>query len=70
MKNILIILAVMATPHFVSNALSARGYFAIGGEWLLVPLAFLVGYGIIPTIKILIQEVARIDDNKSDRIQG
>ena len=61
MKNVLIILAVLATPHFVSNAFQERGYYAIGGEWLLVPLAFLVGYALIPTINEFLKEVERFE---------
>jgi len=42
LSNILIILAILATPHFVVQAYQARGYFAVGGEWLMLPLILLV----------------------------
>lgn len=38
----LIILAIMATPHFITQARISRGYIAIGGEVLLAPLALLI----------------------------
>lgn len=35
----IILLSILATPHFVVQAQQQRGYDAVGGEWLLVPLA-------------------------------
>lgn len=44
LSNILIILAVLATPCMVIQAYQVRGYFAVGGEWFfaLVPLLAIV----------------------------
>ena len=42
LSNVLIILAILATPHFVVQAMQGRGYFAVGGEWLMLPLILLV----------------------------
>lgn len=41
LRNVLVILAVTFTPDLVAYAYARRGYFAIGGEILLVPLIFL-----------------------------
>ncbi len=39
---ILIILSILATPHLVIEAYQVRGYFAVGGEWLVGPLVILL----------------------------
>lgn len=40
--NILVNLSILAVPHFVMQAYQNRGYFAIGGEWLIVLIPLLV----------------------------
>lgn len=40
--NILIILSLLATPCLVVQAYQTRGYFAIGGEWLLILVSLLL----------------------------
>jgi len=42
LSNVLIILAILATPHFVVQAMQGRGYFAVGGEWLVVVATILL----------------------------
>lgn len=37
-----ILLVLMAMPAIVMNQTTRRGYFAIGGEWLIIPLICLV----------------------------
>ncbi len=44
MKIIAVILGVLLTPVAVISATNARGYNAVGGEYLLVPLFLLVAY--------------------------
>lgn len=60
MKN-LKLLAIMLTTFFVMpptiiSACQARGYLAVGGEWLIVPLIALIAYAFIPSIKQLYKE--------------
>ena len=67
--NILIVLAILSTPHLVVQAYQTRGYYAIGGEWLIVPLAALIVYGFIPsTIKLSRacskEEIEKVNKNK------
>lgn len=38
----LIVLVLLAMPTIVTNEIVRRGYFAIGGEWLIIPLIGLV----------------------------
>lgn len=65
MKKILIMItAFFIMPPMIVNAYQARGYFAIGGEWLVIPLIALVVYGLVPSIKQLYQECIR--DYKED----
>lgn len=40
--NIAIILGLAATPIAVQSAYAARGYFAVGGEWLVLPLSLVI----------------------------
>ncbi len=44
MKIFAIILGILLTPFAVLSATEARGYNAIGGEYLLVPLFLLIAY--------------------------
>jgi hypothetical protein len=37
-----------------------REYFAIGGEWLVLPLIALIAYGLVPSIQQLIQKDKQI----------
>ncbi len=39
---ILIVLVLMAMPTIVTNEIARRGYFTIGGEWLIIPNICLV----------------------------
>lgn len=39
---ILILVVLVAIPGIVINETTRRGYFAIGGEWLIIPLICLV----------------------------
>ena len=39
---IAIIIGIFLTPTVISEAFVQRQYIAIGGEWLLIPLALLV----------------------------
>lgn len=41
----LIVLVLMAMPTIVMNEITRRGYFAIGGEWLIIPLICMVWVG-------------------------
>lgn len=41
-----------------------RGYFAIGGEWLVIPLIALIVYGLWPSIKRLWQACLWDGDNE------
>lgn len=38
--------AVWATPEAINRARDMRGYDAIGGEYLLIPLAILIAAGV------------------------
>lgn len=49
---------IIVQAFAIISATPSRGYFAIGGEWLIVPLYLIVAYGLIPTIKELFEEVA------------
>jgi len=37
-----IILGLAATPIAVQSAYVARGYYAVGGEWLILPLSLVI----------------------------
>ena len=37
-----IIIGLAATPIAVQSAYAARGYFAVGGEWLVLPLSLVI----------------------------
>ena len=58
-------LAVLAMPHLVVQAQQERGYFAIGGEWLLLPLVLLVLYGLQPTVITLVDECLKSEKEKA-----
>ncbi|QEH69755.1 hypothetical protein EKH84_15675 [Cellulosilyticum sp. WCF-2] len=59
-RNWLIILAIMLTPQMVVEATVDRGYFAIGGEWLLIPL-ILLSYLVIKSFIDFIKGAEEID---------
>lgn len=62
---IAIIIGVLLTPTAVSEAFAERQYKAMGGEWLLIPLALLVVF-LFKTIKefivITLDELAEEDE--------
>jgi hypothetical protein len=64
LSNILVILSVLATPCMVVQSYQTRGYLAVGGEWLLIPLTILIIL-LISQIKSLWKEC--IDDTKERR---
>jgi len=37
-----IIIGLAMTPVAVQSAYAARGYFAVGGEWLVLPLSLVI----------------------------
>ena len=39
---IAIIIGLALTPIAVQSAYAARGYFAVGGEWLILPLSLVI----------------------------
>ena len=39
---IAIIIGLAATPIAVQSAYVARGYYAVGGEWLVLPLSLVI----------------------------
>ena len=51
-------------PPMIISAYQQRGYFAIGGEWLVIPLIALVVYGLWPSIKRLWQACLWDGDNE------
>ena len=56
MKKLLImIITLILMPPMIVNAYQQRGYFAIGGEWFVIPLIALIVYGLAPSIKQLWQ---------------
>lgn len=62
MKNrkylIAIIIGILFTPSAVSYAVEQRQYFAIGSEWLLIPLFLLVSLT-LDSMKELYREFIR-----------
>ena len=50
MKKLLIILAILATPHIVVQAYQGRNYFAIGGEWFVAPLVMVLVGALLPSV--------------------
>ena len=54
-KPLIILTAFFIMPPMIVNAYQQRGYFAIGGEWLVIPLIALIVYGLAPSIKQLWQ---------------
>lgn len=65
MRKIVIILAILFTPHFVVQAHQTRDYFAIGGEWLIVLLVLLVIYGLVPAVVGLVRQCLESGFRKS-----
>ena len=39
---IAIVIGLAMTPVAVQSAYAARGYFAVGGEWLVLPLSLAI----------------------------
>ncbi len=65
MKKKLLLAAIIVQAFTIISATPSRGYFAIGGEWLIVPLYLLISYGFIPTILelySLIEEECNVKD--------
>ncbi len=59
---VLITISILLTPNAVEAAYQARQAFHFGGEWLLVPLAVLMGL-VADSFKDLIKEV----ENNNER---
>lgn len=55
---VLIVIAFLLTPTVVSEAYEMRQALHFGGEWLLVPLAIVVGL-VIDSFKELIKEAQK-----------
>lgn len=49
---------LMLTPMSIRAAYIQRGYFAIGGEYLVLPLALLVA-GLINEVKTILHEIKK-----------
>ena len=45
-----IIVGLAMTPIALQSAYAARGYFAVGGEWLVLPLCLVVATVVTGTI--------------------
>jgi hypothetical protein len=41
---LLVIISIFATPWAVAHAYEFRGYNAIGGEWLIIPMGIFLAY--------------------------
>lgn len=54
----LIVIAFLLTPRAVEAAFEARQAIHFGGEWLLIPLAMLIGL-VVDSFKTLIKEVQK-----------
>ena len=63
-KFLIMITAFFIMPPMIVNAYQQRGYFAIGGEWLVIPLIALIVYGLVPSIKRLWQACLWDGDNE------
>lgn len=55
---VLITVSILLTPSAVEAAYQARQAFHFGGEWLLVPLAVLIGL-VVDSFKDIIKEVQK-----------
>lgn len=55
-KLMIIIISFFIMPPMIISAYQQRGYFAIGGEWLVIPLIALIAYGLVPSIQQLYDE--------------
>ena len=56
-KNWHLILAGIALTAFaVPHTYSTRGYFAIGGEWLILPVILMIAY----MVKVFTQDIFNI----------
>ncbi len=49
---------LMLTPFAIRAAYAARGYFAVGGEYLVLPIALLIA-GLIDSIKETLDEIKK-----------
>jgi len=63
-KPLIILTAFFIMPPMIISAYQQRGYFAIGGEWLVVPLMALILYGLVPSVKQLWQACLWDGDNE------
>ncbi|PHV69558.1 hypothetical protein CS063_15035 [Sporanaerobium hydrogeniformans] len=50
MSKKLLLPVIMVQAFAIISVAPTRGYFAIGGEWLIVPIYLLIAYGWIPTL--------------------
>jgi hypothetical protein len=65
MKKLLIMITTFfVTPPIIVSAYQQRGYFAVGGEWLVPVLVSLVVYGLAPNIKQLWQACFEESENR------
>lgn len=55
---VLITVSILITPNAIEAAYQARQAFHFGGEWLLVPLAVLMGL-VVDSFKDIIKEVQK-----------
>ena len=55
---VLIAVSILLTPNAVKAAYEMREGFYIGGEWLLVPVAVLIGL-VVDSFKDIIKEVQK-----------
>lgn len=56
LNNGLIVLGTFLTIGSVVYAYDWRGYFAIGGEWLIAPALFLIKQAIVSFIRIALMK--------------
>ena len=54
----LIVIAFLLTPSAVESAFEARQALHFGGEWLLVPLAMLIGL-VVDSFKDIVKEAQK-----------
>lgn len=48
----IVIIAIVSTPNAILSVDKLRGYKAFGGEYLLIPLALLIAYGICQLMQV------------------
>lgn len=69
-KKAMIIISLLLQFICIATIYKERGYFAIGGEWLILPLIMLVIYGLAPTVKEFYQscmEVLELEEENVDK---